>query len=158
MIQTGICMGIQPLPAYCSGSKDFRRLKEILQKAAVLTISPGTLLTVLIYFGRAAIIGLFIRNASVIEPGSHLVAYQLIMGPFIGIYYLCTNFLQAGGNAAGASVASALRQGALLIPALYLFNSLFQLEGLAAAHPAADGISILFTGALALYYWRKNIL
>lgn len=133
-------------------------IKEILQKAAVLTISLGTLLTVLIYFGRAQIIGLFIRDASVIELGSHLVAYQLIMGPFIGIYYLATNFLQAGGNAAGASVASALRQGALLIPALYLFNSLFQLEGLAAAHPAADGISILFTGALALYYWRKNIL
>lgn len=158
MIQMGICMGIQPLLAYCYGSKDFRRLKGILQKVAVLTISLGTLLTVLIYFGRAQIIGLFIRDASVIELGSHLVAYQLIMGPFIGIYYLATNFLQAGGNAAGASVASALRQGALLIPALYLFNSLFQLEGLAAAHPAADGISILFTGALALYYWRKNIL
>ena len=92
---------------------------------------------------------------SVVELGAHLVTYQLLMGPFIGIYYLATNFLQASGNAPGASVSSALRQGILLIPLLYLFNALLQLDGLAIAHPVADGIAILFTGALALHYYHK---
>lgn len=155
MIQMGICMGIQPLLAYCYGSGDPKRLKEILQKVALLTTLLGTTLTIMIYFGRAWVIGLFIKDAAVIELGAHLVSYQLLMGPLIGIYYLATNFLQASGNAPGASVASALRQGILLIPLLYLFNGLFRLDGLAMAHPAADGIAVLFTGAFALYYYRK---
>lgn len=74
----------------------------------------------------------------------------MLLGPAIGLYYLATNFLQAGGNALGATIASALRQGVLLIPLLYLMEALFGLEGLALAHVAADGISILITGALAV--------
>lgn len=155
MIQMGICMGIQPLLAYCHGSGDFGRLKEIIKKIIVLTLSLGTLLTVLIYFGREWVVGLFIKDAQVAALGAHLVSYQMLTGPFIGIYYLSTNFLQAGGNAAGASAASALRQGILLIPLLYLFSGLFHLEGIAMASPAADCVSILFTGALALYYYRR---
>lgn len=57
--------------------------------------------------------------------------------------------------AAGTAIASALRQGILLIPLLYLMNGLFQLEGLALAYPVADGISILITGMMALHYYRK---
>lgn len=155
MVQMGICMGIQPLLAYCYGSGDYKRLKEILQKVAILTTLLGTLLTFFIYFGREWIISLFIKNADVVSLGAHLVTYQLLMGPFIGIYYLATNFLQASGNATGASIASALRQGILLIPLLYLFSGLFRLEGLALAYPVADGIAILFTGILSLYYYRK---
>lgn len=157
MIQMGICMGIQPLLAYCYGSGDYKRLKEILQKVTILTTLLGTLLTFFIYFGREWVISLFIKDAEVVSLGASLVTYQLLMGPFIGIYYLATNFLQASGNATGASVASALRQGILLIPLLYLFSGLFQLEGLAIAHPVADGIAILFTGALSLYNYKKII-
>lgn len=133
MVQMGICMEIQPLLAYCYGSKDWRRLKEILQKIAILTLSLGTL-------------------------GAHLVTYQLLTGPFIGLYYLSTNFLQASGSASGASIPSALRQGILLIPLLYLLGGLFQLEGLAFAPSVADCIAVLFTGVLALYYYRRITL
>lgn len=45
MIQMGICMGIQPLLAYCYGSGDYRRLKEIIQKVTLLTMLLGTMLT-----------------------------------------------------------------------------------------------------------------
>lgn len=154
MIQMGICMGIGPLLAYCYGGKDYTKLKEILQKVMILTLGLGTVLTFSIYFAREWIISLFIRDTSVISLGAHLVTFQIFMAPFVGIYYLATNFLQAGGNASGASIASALRQGLLLIPLLYLLSSLFGLEGLAAS-PAADGISILITGILALHYYRK---
>lgn len=155
MIQMGICMGIQPLLAYCYGGNDYAKLKEILQKVLFLTVGVGMVLTFFIYFGREWVIGLFIKDSAVISLGAHLVTYQIVMGPFIGIYYLATNFLQASGNAPGASVASALRQGLLLIPLLYLLNGLHGLEGLAAAYPAADGVSVVVTGILAIYYYRK---
>lgn len=157
MIQMGICMGVVPLLAYCYGGHDYIKLKEVLQKVLVLTLGIGTVLTFVLYFAREWVIRLFIKDAIVISLGAHLVTYQIVMGPFIGIYYLATNFLQASGNAPGASVASALRQGLLLIPLLYLLNGLYGLEGLAAAHPAADGISVLLTGGMAFYYYKKII-
>lgn len=155
MIQMGICMGIQPLLAYCYGGQNWKKLKEIIRKVLTLTISLGVVLTLSIYFSREWLIGLFIKDAEVASLGRHLVSYLILMGPFIGIYYFSTNFLQATGNAIGASIASALRQGILLIPLLYLLNGLFQLEGLALAYPAADGISIFVTGIMALHYYRK---
>lgn len=155
MIQMGICMGVQPLLAYCYGGRDWVRTKEIAQKVLALTSGLGTLLTVGIWLGRAPLIGLFIQDTQVAALGQHLVGYLVLTGPFIGIYYLATNFLQASGNAPAASVASALRQGLLLIPLLHLMNCLFQLEGLAAAHLAADGISVFVTGAMAAAYYRR---
>lgn len=155
MIQMGICMGVQPLLAYCYGGRDWARTKEIVQKVLALTSGLGILLTAGIWLGRAPLIGLFIQDAQVAALGQHLVGYLVLTGPFIGIYYLATNFLQASGNAPAASVASALRQGLLLIPLLHLMNRLFQLEGLAAAHLAADGISIFVTGAMAVAYYRR---
>ncbi|MDO4305197.1 MAG: MATE family efflux transporter [Eubacteriales bacterium] len=155
MIQMGICMGVQPLFAYCYGGREWTRLKEIIQKVLILTSGLGIILTISIYLGRGWLIGLFIKDAEVCQLGQHLVTYMILAGPFIGIYYLSTNFLQAGGNAPGASLASALRQGILLIPLLYLQSSLFQLEGIAMAYLTADGLSILITGAMAVRYYRK---
>lgn len=48
------------------------------------------------------------------------------------------NYLQASGKALLATVVSALRQGVLLIPLLYLMEALFHLDGPAIAHVAAD--------------------
>lgn len=155
MIQMGICMGVQPLFAYCYGGREWSRLKEIIQKVLILTSGLGVILTISIYLGRGWLIGMFIKDTEVCLLGQHLVTYMILAGPFIGIYYLATNFLQAGGNAPGASLASALRQGILLIPLLYLLSSLFQLEGIAMAYLASDGLSILITGAMAVHYYRK---
>lgn len=155
MIQMGICMGVQPLLAYCYGGQDWKKLKEIIKKVLTLTTGLGIVLTVSIYFGRGWLIGLFIKDSEVAALGRHLVSYPILTGPFIGVYYFATNFLQSTGNAPGASIASALRQGLLLIPLLYLLSGLFQLDGLALAYPAADCISILITGIMALHYYRK---
>ena len=151
MVQMGVCMGVQPLLAYCCGGRDWDRLKEISKRVLGLTVGLGGVLTVGIWLGRGWVIGLFIQDASVAALGEHLASYMLLMGPLIGIYYFSTNFLQASGNAGGASVASALRQGLLLIPLLYLMNALLHLEGLALAHVIADGAAVVITAAMA---WR----
>ncbi len=57
--------------------------------------------------------------------------------------------------AAGASFASALRQGILLIPLLYIMNALMGMNGLPASHAVADFISIVVTAGMALRYYRN---
>lgn len=155
MVQMGVCMGVQPLLAYCCGGRDWLRLKEIAQKTLGLTVALGAALTAGLWLGRGRLIGLFIKDPAVAALGERLSSYLLLMGPFIGVYYFSTNLLQASGSAAGASASSALRQGLLLIPLLYLMDALFHMEGLALAHAAADGVSILATAALALRCYGK---
>lgn len=157
MVQMGICMGVQPLLAYCCGGRDWPRLKEISRKVLGLTMGIGAAMTLVIWLERGPVIGLFIQDEAVAALGRRLSTYMILMGPFIGVYYFCTNFLQASGSAVLASAASALRQGLLLIPLLYLMNALLHLEGLALAHVISDGASVLITGAAAVWSFQKLV-
>jgi len=155
MLQMGICMGIQPLLAYNYGAKDIPRLKEVIQKVAVLTIGVGTVTGGFCYLCRHQIIGMFIKDAAVACLGEGLVLYLVIASPIIGIYYLGTNFMQASGKALFATIMSLLRQGALLIPFLYLFHAFMGMSGIAAAHMAADMLSVVIGAVLLIRQLQK---
>ncbi len=155
MIQMGICMGIQPLLAYCYGGKDWKKLKAVVLRLLLLTVGLGVVLSLTMWLARYWMIGLFIKEEAAAALGQAMVGYLLLMGPVVGLYYLASNFLQAAGNAVGSSAASALRQGLLLIPLLYLMEHFFGLTGLALAHTAADAAAVLITVVMAFRYYRK---
>lgn len=155
MVQMGICMGVQPLMAYCYGSGDILRLKEIVRKLALLTVSLGAVLALGSFLLREVLVGLFLKDAAAIKLGVHLVSFLVISSPFIGFFYLGVNLMQAAGKALTATFASALRQGILLIPMLYLLEALFHLEGLPLAHIVSDVISIAVSILLSVCYLRK---
>ncbi len=146
MLQMGICMGIQPLLAYNYGAKDIPRLKEVIQKVALLTIGVGIVTGGFCYLCRHQIISMFIKDIAVAHLGEGLVLFLVVASPIIGIYYLSTNFMQASGKALWATVMSLLRQGILLIPFLYLFHAAMGMSGIAAAHMAADLLSVVIGG------------
>lgn len=150
MLQMGICMGIQPLLAYNYGAEDIPRLKEVIQKVVVLTTGVGTITGGFCYLCRHQIIGMFIKDAAVARMGEDLVLFLVIASPIIGIYYLGTNFMQASGKALLATFMSLLRQGALLIPFLYLLHVFIGMPGIAAAYMAADLLSVAIGGVLLL--------
>lgn len=155
MVQMGLCMGVQPLLAYCYGAKDWKRLRRVLHKMLGLTLGLGLVLTAVLFMGRQAAIRLFLQDAAAAALGARLLALHMLLGPFIGLYYLAANFLQAGGNAPAATLVSALRQGVLLIPLLHILEVLFGLDGLAFAAVAADAVSVLIAGVLALRHYRR---
>ena len=94
-------------------------------------------------------------DAEALALGRQLLPWLLAASPRLGLYYLSTNFLQAAGRAAGATVLSALRQGLLLIPALYLLHALLGMPGLAAARATADLASVLIALCLLTHAWRN---
>ena len=155
MVQMGICMGVQPLLAYSYGAKNLPRLKETLQKTALLTgcIGIGTML--LCFTFRRAIISLFLKEAGVAAMGERYMLYVMAGAPFLGLVYISTNFLQATKKAASAIIVSLLRQGLLLIPLLYGMHALFGFLGIAAAHMAADiGAALIAAVIFASEYKR----
>ena len=52
---------------------------------------------------------------------------------------------------------SVLRQGILLIPSLYLFHGLMGLSGIAAAHTAADILSVAVSMLLLFRQYRMLV-
>ena len=155
LIQMGICMGVQPLMAYNYGARNILRLKEVLQKLAILTVLFGLATTIICSFVRNALIGLFLQDPEALAMGEQMVVWLLLAGPLLGIYYLSSNFLQASGNALAATITSVLRQGVLLIPSLYLMHALLGFTGIAAAHTVADVTAAVITLAVCLRGYRE---
>ena len=154
LVQMGICMGVQPLLAYNVGARDLGRLRAVIRRLLALTVGFGAVFAAACLLGQEALLRLFLSDAEALALGRRLLPWLLLGSPLLGVYYLGVNFLQASGRAVAATVLSALRQGALLLPALYLLHALLGLPGLAAARAAAD---VLGAGIAALLFaaaWR----
>ena len=151
----GICMGVQPLMAYNYGAKNQARLKESLQKTALLTVLVGLTATAVCFFFRRWVIGLFLKEEAVAALGERMILWLIAGAPFLGFVYLSTNFLQATKRAGAAIVVSLLRQGLILIPLLYLFHALFGLYGIAASHLATDVLVAALSMLIFVIYYRR---
>ena len=155
LIQMGICMGLQPLLAYNVGGHNLPRLRAVLSRTFGLTIGFGTAFALVCLLAQRPLIGLFLSDPEAIFLARQLLPWLLAGSPLLGLYYLSINFLQATGYAGSATLLSALRQGVLLVPALYGFHSLLGLPGLAAARAATDLFSAVIALLLFLLVWRR---
>lgn len=155
LVQMGICMGLQPLLSYNVGGRNLPRLRAVLSRSFGLTVGFGTLFALFCLLAQRPLIGLFLSDPEVISLARQLLPWLLAGSPLLGLYYLGINFLQAAGYAGSATLLSALRQGVLLVPALYGFHHLLGLPGLAAARAATDLLSAAIALLLFLLVWRK---
>lgn len=155
MIQMGICMGVQPLLAYNYGAKNTERLRETIKVLVILTCGVGLVCGVGCYLARHAIVSMFLKDMTAVQMGESMVLYLVIASPVVGVFYLATNFLQAAGNAFLATVVSVLRQGILLIAALYVFHAIFGFIGIAMAHAAADILSVILSAIFMGIQFQK---
>lgn len=155
LVQMGICMGLQPLLAYNVGGHNLPRLRAVLSRTFGLTIGFGTAFALVCLLAQRPLIGLFLSDPEAIFLARQLLPWLLAGSPLLGLYYLSINFLQATGYAGSATLLSALRQGVLLLPALYGFHSLLGLPGLAVARAATDLFSTVIALLLFLLVWRK---
>lgn len=154
MIQMGLCLGVQPLMAYSYGAHDLPRLREILMKLSLLTVVIGSSITLLCLLNGRTIVSIFLKDVDALEMGRQMISLLVISGPFLGLFYIGSNFLQASGNAPLATLVSLLRQGIFLIPLLYVMNFFFGVTGNIMAHLVADIAAALVAVVLALRQYR----
>ena len=155
MIQMGLCMGVQPLMAYHYGAGNFPKLSEIMKKLTILTVSLGSVLTLVCLLNSRFLIAAFLKEPSAAALGVRMIRMLVISGPFFGLFYLGCNFLQASGNAPLAALVSVLRQGLFLIPLLYLMNHFFGVTGTICANIAADLAASAVSVVLTMVSYRK---
>lgn len=154
MIQMGMCMGVQPLLAYCYGAKNVSRLRETVGKLAILTFSFGLFSTLFCLWKSETIIQIFLKDPAASELGTIMIRLRVLSGPLIGFYYISTNFLQASGNAKRSMLVSVLRQGLFFVPLIYVMNALFGVTGNICAHIASDLLATAVGVALSIKQYR----
>lgn len=150
-VQMGIANGVQPLLGYSYGAGKQKRFREVERYTTKVLIITGVICTALYLIFRNQIISVFIDDAQVIRLGVPMLVAYTVSGPVIGLFFLDMDCLQSTEQALPATILSVLRNGALLIPLMYLLKGLFGFYGVISAQAVTDFAVI----ALAVIFWRK---
>ena len=150
-----VCMGCQSIIAYSYGARNMERLREIMRKLLILVAGLGFAVLALCLIFREGLIGLFLKEEAAGLMGQQMLCILMLSAPLIGVGYLITSYFQARNCPVKALVISVLRQGALLIPCLYLLNCFWKLWGVVWANTAACILAALI--AVGFYLVQKKI-
>ncbi len=134
----GTSQGIMPLVSYNYASGNRKRMKSSILFTVGIIVPVMTLVTVGYYFGAEQLIRLFMDNQTIVAYG-----VRFLRASCFGLVFICLDFLgvgvfQALGRGKSAFVFAIMRKIILEIPALFLFNRLMPLYGLAYAQPFAE--------------------
>jgi len=143
MTAMGACMGMQPAISYSYASGDRARMREIVKKLGILTVSAALALSVLCFIFREPVLAMFIDDAAVIGIGTVALMASVIVGPFFSVYQICTTYLQATGRAGFATLASLLSKGIIYIPVLFLMNAVWGMYGILFTSTVTDILSLM---------------
>lgn len=137
-VALGLSQGIMPLMSYNYASGNVPRMKKILLFAEKIALSFLILITVIYYVGAGPLISLFMKNEAIVAYGSRLLRGLCLGLPFLCVDFLAVGVFQACGMGKKALVFAILRKIVLEIPALYIWNTLFPLYGLAYSQLTAE--------------------
>ncbi|MCD7801616.1 MAG: MATE family efflux transporter [Clostridiales bacterium] len=137
-VAMGFSQGIMPLVSYNYASKGYRRMKDVITFAGVVSLVLMVFGTTICLLEGNAIIGLFMENEAVIAYGGAFLSGMALAMPFLGIDFLAVGVFQACGMGRNALVFAILRKVVLEIPALIILNMIWPLYGLAYAQLVAE--------------------
>ena len=143
LIGTGLGQGIQPLLGYCYGAKDSERFKGCLDYANKFGLVLLVIVTIVCFIFAPNIVGWFLTEQAALNDAVIFTRIMLVSSWTLGVFFVCSNTLQALGAAKESLVVSVCRQGIIYIPAIFILNGIMGKTGLAWAQPVADVISLL---------------
>ena len=151
LILVGFAFGGQPLVGYNYGSKDDKRLKEILKFAYLFEMGLAAVLTVIMCVFAPAIIRIFMDDPDIITNGAMMLRYQQIGMVFMAVTLISTCVCQAVGNASGALILSISRQGICYAAALFVLSNVLGYRGVLISQACADVVTALLAAGII---WR----
>jgi len=152
----GISQGMQTIIAYNYGAKQYDRTRKTLSIAlsgAVLILTIGLIATRLF---PIRLIGIFTKDTKLMELALNGLSIYSITLPAIGICILGTVYFQSIGSAKKSMVLSLLRQVIVFIPLILIIPNVLGLNGVWAAQPLADIISMLIIGTFLIKELKKK--
>lgn len=152
MLIVGICQGMQPIVGYNYGAHKYDRLN----KAFYITAIVGTAVSTLGWVGSAFfpeyITRMFTNDEELINVTCHGMSLATVMFWMVGFQIVSTNLFQSIGQAGKSILLSLTRQVIFLIPLLYFFPKIWQLDGVWTAFPTSDFLATVVT--ILLLWWQ----
>lgn len=158
-----IAQSLAPLVSYNLGHKDIKRMEGFVKTGRLYGIVM-TLFCVLIYQLFATPLCNFFLNTNVGDVETSLMTIAIAGGflrirccgsPFMFLNYHSSYCLQAMGDVKDAIFHTLIRIVGFTIPLLYLFNHLFQANGLCIALPVGEFLACIFA-TIFLQNWIKK--
>ena len=149
----GFTQGVMPLIGYNYAAKNFGRMKEVIKKTYMVTLSA--LLCILVLFNVAGqpIIRFFMDNNEIVKTGAWFLSGFGISLPFMCIDFMVVGISQSFGMGKPALIFSFLRKLFLEIPFILLLNSVAGVLGIAYAQCATEVIM-----AIVAFFVQLSIL
>lgn len=154
----GFSTGCQPIIGYSYGAGDLNRAKEVIKIGTRLTCIIGIVLLVVFAISSPILIGLFTKEAKVIDKGTVILRALIWSLPFVGGQMIATTAAQSMGKAIPAMILSISRQGLLYIPLLLILNAVLGFNGFIYAQPATDIIMMVLSSIYISKIFAKELL
>ncbi len=146
----GLSQGLMPLISYNYASGNIDRMKKALLFATKISLAFMFTVSIGYYFGAGFLTRLFMKNETIVAYGSRFLQGLCLTLPFLCMDFLAVGVFQACGLGKKAFIFAILRKIILEIPALYIWNSIMPLYGLAYAQPTAE-VVLSIAAVIVLY-------
>ena len=137
-IALGLSQGIMPLVSYTYASGNHKRMKNTIFFTGKIVVGFTASVFLIYYIGAGGVISLFMKNEAIIAYGTRFLRGFCLGLPFLCMDFLAVGVFQAVGMGREALIFAIMRKIILEVPALYPWNYLFPLYGLAYAQFTAE--------------------
>ena len=150
----GISQGMQTIIAYNYGAKEFDRAKKALSIGILGAVGILAFGLIAILLFPKQFISIFTKDARLMELALNGISIYSLTLPAVGICILGTVYFQSIGSAKKSIVLSLLRQVIVFIPLILIVPKYFGLNGVWAAQPLADIVSMIIIGLFLIKEFR----
>ncbi len=156
----GIVLGCQPIISYNMGAEKYDRVKKTYRLILLCTVVIGVASTLLFELAPRAVVGIFGTPTNIPNPDDYWIFAEktfrifLALVTFTCIIKMSSIFFQAVGRPVRAVVASMIRDIVCFIPLIICLPTVFGIEGILFAAPAADLIAMLVAAALTVTFMK----
>ena len=150
LIVFGFLKGFQPIAGFSYGAGKFDRLREAIRTALLWSTVFCVLYGLAAAVFSSQIVSLFTRDdLEMIRIGAAALRANGITFLLFGFYTVYSFLFLAAGRAAEGCVLGACRQGICFVPVILLLPSVWGLDGVVWAQPAANVLSAVVTVCMA---------
>lgn len=155
LVLIGFAFGAQPLIGYNYGAKNHARLKEILRFCYGFECCTAAVLAGALSLAAPVMIGIFMRDAAIIEIGVPMLRMQQLGMVFMAVVLVTTCTFQSAGKAVGAFLLSVSRQGVLFAVVLLVASKAFAYQGVLMAQAVSDLLTAVMAVILYVILIRR---
>lgn len=155
MPASGISQGIQPIVGNNFGAGNYRRVMAALYQASAFSVGVTCIIWFIVMFFPETILLSFGASEEMLELGVTGLRTNFCITPILGFVMLVTTFFQSIAKPIPSIIITFLRQILFLIPFIYVFPMLWDINGIFAAQPISDALALVISIVLVVKEQRQ---